>query len=99
MRRGTTPTHTFTTSVDLTAAEVLFMTYKQAGKIIVEKSIEDIGVETDKLIVKLTQEDTLAFADIGQVEIQCRRKFEDDTAIASDIIRVPVCRILKEGEI
>lgn len=99
MRRGTTPTHIFETTIDLRGAVVLFMTYNQGKKTIVEKTIDDIEVAEDKLTIKLTQEETLAF-DLGKnVQIQCRAKFEDENAIASDILDVRVCDILKEGEI
>lgn len=99
MRRGTTPTHTFGTAIDLTSAVVLFMTYKQGKNAVVERDIHSIEVEPDKLIIKLTQEETLKF-DLGKnVQIQCRAKFADGTAIASDILDVRVCEILKDGEI
>lgn len=99
MRRGTTPTHTFETAIDLTGAVVLFMTYKQGKDTVVERDIRSIEVEPDKLIIKLTQEETLRFDRGKNVSIQCRAKFSDGNAIASDILDVRVCEILKEGEI
>lgn len=99
MRRGTTPTHIFETSIDLTQAQIIFITYQQGDKTVVEKTIEDITVEPDKLTVTLTQAETLEFDRHKNVRIQCRAKFEDGTAIASDILDVMVCEILKEGEI
>ena len=38
MRRGTTPTHIFLTDIDLTDAEVIYLTYQMNGKTIMEKS-------------------------------------------------------------
>lgn len=100
MRRGTTPTHTFTSDLDLRSAEVMYMTYKQNGKTILERDLDGIEVEEDKLTIRLTQEETLAFNSMGdEVEIQCRVRFPDDNAAASDILRVPVKRILKDGVI
>lgn len=99
MRRGTTPTHYFKTKVDLTGASEMFITYEQEGKKIVEKSINDITIEPEQLIVKLTQTDTLAFSTLGEVEIQCRAKMPGGAALASNIIKRSVGAILKEGVI
>lgn len=99
MRRGTTPTHVFETSVDLTTADVLFLTYKQGKSDVLEKTLDDVEVTEDRLTVKLSQEETLKFDKEKGVRIQCRAKFPDGTAIASEIINVQVCEILKEGEI
>lgn len=99
MRRGTTPTHIFKSDVDLTDAVEIFMTYKQSGKIYIEKTIEDMEVSQDEIRIKLSQTDTLALSTMEYVEIQCRAKFPDGAAIASNIINAPVQKILKEGVI
>lgn len=60
MRRGTTPTHTFHTDVDLTEARAVFVTYAQDGEVIIERSLEDgVEVTEDTVSVTLTQEETL----------------------------------------
>lgn len=99
MRRGTTPTHTFTTDVDLTGATVLYLTYKQNGRIKVEKTIDDVTINPDSVQVTLTQKETLSFDDEGDVRIQIRARFPDDSAVASNIIKTTAQIILKEGEI
>ena len=99
MRRGTTPTHTFDTDVDLTDAVVLYLTYKQNGRIKVEKSLSDVTIEPYKVKVTLTQKETLSFDDEGDVRIQIRAKFADGNAVASNVIRTSAQIILKEGEI
>lgn len=99
MRRGTTPKHTFKSKIDLRDAEVIYMTYKQKGKVIVERSKEQMDVFEDKIEIHLTQQETLAFSTIGDVEIQCRARFPDTDAIASNIIECPALKILKEGVI
>lgn len=38
MYRGTTPTNVFRTDVDLENASVLFVSYKQNGKVVLEKA-------------------------------------------------------------
>ena len=99
MRRGTTPVHSFETDVDLTDAEVIYITYKQNGKVVLEKEKADIEVTSEGISTKLTQKDTLAFNTIGEVAIQIRAKFADETAIASNVIRAKAEEILKDGEI
>lgn len=99
--RGTTPKHIFEVDRDLSDASVMFITYRQNGKNVVEKSLSDILVEPDQLTVELTQEDTLKFKgnDNDLVEIQIRVGFSDGARIASDIITTTAGRILKDGEI
>ena len=99
MRRGTTPKHTFKSKIDLRDAEVLYITYKQKGKTIIERTKDQMEVLEDRLVIHLTQQETLAFSTIGEVEIQCRARFPDTDAIASNIIVRPALRILKEGVI
>ena len=99
MRRGTTPTHTFNTSVSLAAAEVIYITYQQRRQTVVEKTIDDITVAADTLTVELTQEETLLFDAKYPASIQIRARFIDGSAIASNIMTVPVDKILKGGAI
>lgn len=98
MYRGTTPTNVFRTDVDLENASVLFVSYKQNGKVVLEKSLEDVSVKKMLVTVNLTQKETLLFQD-GIVTIQIRAKFPDNTAIASNLIRTTAEEIVKDGEI
>lgn len=98
MYRGTTPTNVFRTDVDLENASVLFVSYKQNGKVVLEKSLEDVSVKKTLVTVNLTQKETLLFQD-GIVTIQIRAKFSDNTAIASNLIRTTAEEIVKDGEI
>lgn len=98
MHRGTTPTHVFRTDVDLTKASVLFISYKQNGKVVLEKSLEEVNVQKTGITVNLTQTETLLFQE-GIVMIQIRAKFPDSSAIASSLIRVSAEEILKDGAI
>lgn len=98
MYRGTTPTNVFRTDVDLENASVLFVSYKQNGKVVLEKSLEDLSVKKTLVTVNLTQKETLLFQD-GIVTIQIRAKFPDNTAIASNLIRTTAEEIVKDGEI
>ena len=56
-------------------------------------------VEAGVVTVQLTQEDTLAFQNKGAVQIQIRLRTAAGDALASDIIKVDVGRVLKDGVI
>lgn len=99
MRRGTTPTHYFDTSIDLTPAEVIWLTYEQDECIVMNKTKEDLEVTPEQICVTLTQKETLAFKERGAVKIQARVRFPNEKAVASNIITTDVERILKGGEI
>ena len=96
-RRGSTPTNIFCVNVDLRGAMV-YITYKQNGEIIVEKSGDDIAIEETYVSTKLTQEETLRFKD-GVVRIQIRYVRESGQADASNILETRAEEILKDGEI
>ncbi len=99
MRRGTTPTNTFTTDIDLSDAEVIFLTYKQKGRTVLEFDRSRITVTPENISVTLTQEETLAFSEKDGVRIQIRAKFMDDSAVASNIMLTSIAEILKDGVI
>ena len=100
MKRGTTPTHTFSVDVDLTSATVIYLTYKQGNETIVERDINNMTVTSDSIQVRLTQEETLLFNTAVNIQIQIRAGFSDGSRIASDILTVsPAGQILKDGVI
>lgn len=109
MKRGTTPTLTFTVSsedgspMDLTEATV-YITLKEKGSggAEVTKTGDDLTVEfdgTDTTIgVTLTQEDTLTFKAGKQVRVQIRFKV-GEKAMATDIASFSFDEILRDGVI
>lgn len=103
MYRGTTPTNAFTTALDLSDADVIYITYKQDGAVVIEKTKDDItfGTTDDDrytLTIGLTQEETLAFS-TSTVYIQIRARFSDGRVVASNVVPATVQQILKEGVI
>ena len=98
MRRGTTPTITISTDVDLSAASNLFVTFTQGNVTIFEKTLSDVTVSSTAVSVELTQEDTLALASGASVEFQIRATV-GDAKLASNIMASSVERILKNGVI
>lgn len=99
IQRGSTPVHIFQTSVDLREAEVIYITYQQAGRTIIEKDKSDCQVSEDKIEVTLSQEETLQLKHSYGVSIQVRARFNDGTAIVSNIIHTDVGTLLKNGVI
>lgn len=96
MRRGTTPTHTFTLLLDASAIEAAQVTYAQAGRVVLTKQTPDIAVEGNTISYKLTQEETLLFDASERAEIQVRLLTAGGDALASSIISIGVERILND---
>lgn len=94
MIRGTTQTHVFyVDDMSLENIEELYITYAQGRRIILEKTLEDVELDTEEntISVSLTQEDTLKFKTTQwsylypnenkrdmMVEIQVRIKYNDE---------------------
>lgn len=98
MIRGTTPTLEFVLPFKASILAEAYVTLAQAGGVVLDKPLSECTLDGDKMIVKLTQEDTLKLK-TGLVEIQIRAKTGDGNAIASDIILTSAQKILKEGVI
>ena len=98
MIRGTTPTHTFTTSISLVDAAKVVVTYKQ-GVVIVEKHKADCEITPETLTVELTQEETFKFKTYGyKAEAQITAEIAGKV-LKSNIMTVDVSRSLKEEAI
>lgn len=101
MRRGTTPTLTFTTPYAADLIQAGFITFSQRGAIIADIPISDenVTVADNAISVELTQEQTLAMTTADTCKAQIRLLMESGKAAASNIVQIPVCAILKDGEI
>lgn len=97
--RGATITNVFDVSIDLTDAVVLYITYKQYGRTVLEKQLEDCTVTQDKITVDLTQAESLKFAENKSVQIQIRARLSDNSAHVSNIMETTASELLKEGVI
>lgn len=98
MRRGTTVTLDITiSSISNSDIKSLYVTVVQ-GTVVVEKAIEDMKLEEDKISVFFSQEDTLKFSN-GSADLQIRGVTHNGNAFASSVHRVPILQILKEGVI
>ena len=99
MIRGTTPTHTFHTDIDLSGATSVFVTYKQGTTVNINKAKANLTITSSTVVAALSQAETLQLSAGTDVQIQIRAKLSDGTAVASNIMSVPVEAILKDGEI
>ena len=99
MNRGTTPTLVFDMPFDVSAFPKVWVTFGQQGREIftIEKSacrITETSIETT-----LTQDQTLKLKCGCNVEIQIRVLSSENVAMASNILKTSVDRILKDGVI
>lgn len=97
MRRGTTPNITFNVNLDLTKAQ-LYISFAQKGVVVLEKTTNELNVESEKITCSLSQKDTLKLKK-GQLECQIRYIFDNGDAGASNIMSANIKEILKDGEI
>lgn len=96
MFRGTTPKITFKSNVDLQNAEKVLVTFSQGNKELFTLGKSDFEITETELTCELTQLQTLAFDSSKMVEMQIRA-LVDGSAIASNIMKAEVNRILKGG--
>ena len=103
--RGTTPTISFNikTDIDLNEIAEIWITFKtKPGKMLKEKTYtkDDVTIDSvnHEIILSLSQEDTLYFAD-SEMLIQMRLRLNNDLAYASGIMETTIGRILKDGVI
>ena len=99
MIRGTTPLLAFEIPFDTNLLADAYVTLSQSEGIVVEKRLQDCTVDSRRLSVRLTQEETLKLQCDCNTEIQVRAKTKAGEALASDIFVVKTERILKDGVI
>ncbi len=102
MTRGTTPTLEFQLPFAANIIDVLSVAFSQKtqpyspAQLVLEKSLTDCTLSGQSVMLTLTQEDTLKLDAAQDVEIQLRI-LSNGSALASQIIKIPVGRILKDG--
>lgn len=101
IRRGTTPMIRLPTPYDHTIVDGGFITFRQRGETVLEKSFTDPGVvvDTGSIQIQLTQEDTLKFTSVDVLKVQARFILPYDLRATSGLQLYYVSDILKEGEI
>lgn len=104
MRSGTTPKIEITLDIPLTTIKEIWITFATTtGTELLTKTKADCVIDTDKITVPLTQEETLQLNPSSAFDckalIQVRVLTNDNQAFASAIKEVQVERTLKEGVI
>ena len=101
MTRGTTPTLTFVLGLAPSRFEVLYLTAKQGGRIVFERTLEQVvkNESAKSVSFRLNQEETLALNEKAPVFVQARGRLADGSALASEMLQLSVAGILKEGVI
>lgn len=96
MIRGTTPRLVFEFKHTVDFIKDLRITFEQNGEKKVEKKKDDVSFEDNKVIVKLLQEDTLAFSKAEVVEVQLKVLTVTGDVLATDVYKLMVQDILNE---
>lgn len=96
MIRGTTPPIEINLPNDASNYKEIVCTFKQGGKIVIEKKLSDMTVEGQKLSFRLTQEETLGLSASEYVVIQIRAVTTDDRALATWMSMTSVQDVLNE---
>ena len=96
MRRLTTPEHKFTLQIDPSVIDKIRITYAQNNVIILTKEGHDVSIDDNIAKVKLTQEETKKFTAGKEAEIQVRVLTLGNDALASDIIKIDVTKVLDD---
>lgn len=103
MRRATTPTHYFNFPIDPNIISKILLTYSQNDEIVLNKTEADFTFNGTTGMVTLTQEETNLFSDECVmpnkqviVEVQLRVLTDSGKALASDVWKVPLKKILND---
>jgi hypothetical protein len=96
MRIGTTPTHTFTLPEDIAAVTAKArVVYSQCNAVVLTKEVT--ALSGNDVVIKLTQEETLAFHNRRPVDIQVRVLTTGGDALTSDIFTCSCCDCLEKA--
>ena len=96
MIRGTTPTHRFRLPVEESIVKEVRIIYEQSGEDVLLKTLKDCRLENGYAVLKLTQEETLRFDSSQIVKVQMRMLTSGGDALASNIKRVAVGKLLED---
>lgn len=96
MKRGTTPTHEFVLPFSVDNIDDVEITYCQNGKEILKKYADQCTMDGKTISLKLSQDETFAFDENVNVEIQLRVLTKGEDVLASDIFTVSCKRCLSD---
>ena len=93
--KGCTCKNTFSIPFAESDIKVIFITYQQKGKTVIEKSLSECTFSEGTVSVILTQEDTLKLDENEYIKIQIRVRLQDGTLTKSKIIETYTDKVLK----
>ena len=96
MRRGTTPTHTYTLPFDVSMVADVRIIYKQDGVVKIRKGLDDCILEDDTIALKLTRAEMMSLGSEGYVNIQVEIWTPTGDVLVSDIHRKAVGECLDD---
>ena len=101
MIRGTTPTLCFKIPYTTEQIQLGYITFSRKGKVFLDVPFSDerVLLEDGCVYLTFTQEDTLLFNSRTVYSVQLRILLQDNIAVASNILTIPVDSILKNGVI
>lgn len=102
MIKGTTPSLVFNLpflASLIKSAEIIVRYVDGVKEVLIEKTLADCELGETSIATVLTQEETLQLPAPSTVDIQLRVLTTDDTALATEVYKVRVKRLLKEGVI
>ena len=101
MIRGTTPTLRFKIPYTTEQIQLGYIAFSRKGKVFLDIpfSNERVLLEDNYIYLTFTQEDTLMFNSRTVYSVQLRILLQDNIAVASNILTIPVDSILKNGVI
>ena len=102
MIKGTTPKLQFKLPIGtylITAAEVMLQYVDNFKKITIVKNLDECEVGTNTITATLTQEETLALPAPSTAFVQLRIVTNDGSVLATEVQKVAVKTLLKEGVI
>lgn len=94
--KGTTPTILYTLPIELNDVKNFSVTFSQGGEPIITKMKSDCEITDGKIIVRLSQEDTLKLQANKIVETQIKFLFSDGNVVPTKIKQLYAKRILDE---
>lgn len=102
MIKGTTPSLVFNLPFMaslIKSAEIIVRYVDGVKEVLIEKTLKDCELGEKSIETVLSQEETLQLPAPSTVDIQLRVLTTDDTALATEVYKVKVKRLLKEGVI
>lgn len=97
IRQRTTPTHTFELPFDTSSIAELEISYKQNGVVKLVKGLSDVTLDGNTISLQLTEAETVAFYENGNVGIQVWIRDASGLALLSDIFSTSIYPAQNKG--